>query len=226
MVGSNVRPGTPAFDQLVEAVIWQESRGNPRAVSGAGAAGLMQVMPDTARAPGFGVRPLDGNRRFDAQENRRFGEEYLGAMLNRYDGNVERALAAYNWGAGNADRWNGNRANLPAETQGYLRNILSGARGPGGGRVAGQGSQPATPRLDVAEGPSSSNGQVAQLRGPQDMNPRRAAFEANMQSLANARHNAANTPFSQPGLRIGDSGQSRAATAQVISGVQLARLFE
>ena len=93
--------------ELVEAVIWQESRGNPNAVSPVGARGLMQVMPDTARSPGFGVQPVDPESLFDPAVNRQFGEQYLGAMVNRYQGDTRRALAAYNWGAGNADKWDG-----------------------------------------------------------------------------------------------------------------------
>lgn len=127
--GKVVRPGTPEFDALVEGVIHQESRGNPNAYNAvSGASGLMQVMPDTARSPGFGVRPLDWSRRFDAKESKRFGTQYLGAMLARYDGNVDKALAAYNWGPGNADKWNGDVSRLPAETRDYITKI----RGRGG----------------------------------------------------------------------------------------------
>ncbi|MGR3782660.1 MAG: lytic transglycosylase domain-containing protein, partial [Albimonas sp.] len=112
---------------LVDAVIWQESRGNPNAVNPrTGASGLMQVMPDTARDPGFGVQPLDWSQRFDRNENKRFGTDYLGAMLSRYQGDVDAALAAYNWGPGNADRWvsQGKPMDaLPAETRDYITKI-------------------------------------------------------------------------------------------------------
>ena len=138
MVGQTIRPGTPQFDRLVEQVIWQESSGRPGLVSSAGAAGLMQIMPGTAADPGFGVRPMDWDRRFEPAENRRFGTEYLGAMLENFDGDVSRALVAYNAGPGRAQNWRGDNASLPGETQGYLRNImgrLSGQRddGPPGG---------------------------------------------------------------------------------------------
>lgn len=119
--------------ELVEAVIRAESGGNPFAVSPAGAQGLMQVMPATAKSPGFGVKPLADP--FDPEENRRFGTEYLGAMLRRYGGDREAALAAYNWGAGNADLWvkSGKRRDmLPAETRDYIDRIggyLSGSAG-------------------------------------------------------------------------------------------------
>lgn len=112
---------------LYERVERQESGGNPRAVNPrTGASGVMQIMPDTARDPGFGVRPLDWDRRFDADENRRFGREYLDAMLDRYKGDEARALAAYNWGVGNADKWDGRLESLPQETRNYITNILGG----------------------------------------------------------------------------------------------------
>ena len=123
-----VRRGDQLFDELVNRVIFQESRGNPNAVSPVGAAGLMQVMPGTARSPGFGVKPLDWNQRFNAQENRRFGEDYLAAMLDRYGGDVNKALAAYNWGAGRADKWSGDPRALPAETRDYIANIAQDPR--------------------------------------------------------------------------------------------------
>lgn len=127
---------------LQDAVIHQESRGNPNAVSPAGATGMMQLMPATAANPGFGVRnifqvardmgvPVMGETADVAEMlmrnpevNVAMGTEYLSTMLARYGGDVERALVAYNWGPGNADDWNGSRDSLPEETQGYLRNIL------------------------------------------------------------------------------------------------------
>lgn len=127
---------------LQDAVIHQESRGNPNAVSPVGATGMMQLMPTTAANPGFGVRnifqvardmgvPVMGETADVAEMlmrnpevNVAMGTEYLSTMLARYGGDVERALVAYNWGPGNADDWNGSRDSLPEETQGYLRNIL------------------------------------------------------------------------------------------------------
>lgn len=85
---------------LVDRVIWQESRNDPNALSGLGAAGLMQIMPNTARNPGFGVTPMDDYEkdRFDPVKNVRFGTEYLDAMLEEFDGDEELALIAYNAG--------------------------------------------------------------------------------------------------------------------------------
>jgi hypothetical protein len=117
---------------LAERVEWQESRGNQGAVSPKGAFGVMQLMPDTARDPGFGVAPLNPNAPDPEVENRRVGRDYLNAMLERYGGDQEAALAAYNWGPGNADKWVASgkgRGRLPRETQGYLNNILGDEQG-------------------------------------------------------------------------------------------------
>ena len=100
----------------------QESGWNPNAVSKAGAFGLTQAMPDTAKQPGFGVRPLTDVT--NPTEQLRFGADYLGSQLSKYDGDTTRALIAYNAGQKVADNWDGNPASLPAETQGYIRNIL------------------------------------------------------------------------------------------------------
>jgi hypothetical protein len=118
-----------ADDDLANRVEWQESRGNQNAVSPKGAFGVMQLMPDTAKDPGFGVTPLDPNALDQEAENRRVGREYLKAMKRRYGGDEAAALVAYNWGPGNADKWvagGKDHSRLPVETQGYLKNILGG----------------------------------------------------------------------------------------------------
>ncbi len=116
-----------ASNALINAIIQQESRGNPKALSPAGAMGLMQVMPNTAANPGFGVAPLKNP--WNPVENRRFGTDYFNAMLNRYGGDKEASLVAYNAGPGNADKFlaaNRNYGVLPRrqETEPYVRNIL------------------------------------------------------------------------------------------------------
>jgi len=93
-----------AWEDHIRALEMTESAGNPSAVSPAGAVGRMQTMPDTLRDPGFGVRPANSNS--DA-ELTRVGREYFAAMMRRYNGDVPRALAAYNAGPGTVDQAGG-----------------------------------------------------------------------------------------------------------------------
>ena len=101
---------------LIKAIIKQESNFNPRAVSSAGAQGLMQLMPSTAR--GLGVSDS-----FDPEQNVMAGTRFLKDMLHRYGGNLDDALAAYNWGPGNVDRHGSESAALPRETRNYLAKV-------------------------------------------------------------------------------------------------------
>lgn len=106
ILGRAGRLPTGSLDELhaalVPHVMHQESRGNPRAVSKKGAVGTMQTMPATLRDPGFGVKPAQDDS--DA-ERERVGKDYLKAMLKRYPGRTDLALAAYNAGYTRADRW-------------------------------------------------------------------------------------------------------------------------
>ncbi|MDQ2066747.1 lytic transglycosylase domain-containing protein [Xinfangfangia sp. CPCC 101601] len=126
---------------LFAALITQESGWRPNVTSPKGAYGLTQVMPDTARDPGFGITPLTNVE--DPTDQLRFGAEYLSTMLNRYNGDVPRALAAYNWGAGNADKWSGDPNSLPEETRNYIASITGGGSitksSKGGGEGPGMG---------------------------------------------------------------------------------------
>lgn len=116
--------------ELFYGLVQQESGWSPQARNpSTGAFGLTQAMPATADDPGFGVAPL--KNRQDPNEQLRFGAQYLDAMLDRYDGDERKALAAYNWGPGNADDWSGDMSALPDETRGYISNILGMAGGGG-----------------------------------------------------------------------------------------------
>ncbi len=100
---------------LLEAVMWTESRGNTRALSPKGAMGLMQLMPQTARAMGV----IDA---WDPEQNIHGGARYLRMMANRFNGSLVHTLAAYNAGPEAVSRHNG----IPpyAETQRYVPNVL------------------------------------------------------------------------------------------------------
>jgi soluble lytic murein transglycosylase-like protein len=98
---------------LIKAVIKAESDFNPQAVSHAGARGLMQLMPATARSLGV-------SDSFDPEQNVMAGTRFLGDLLQRYNGNLDSALAAYNWGPGNVDR---RPDRLPSETRNYLAKV-------------------------------------------------------------------------------------------------------
>jgi hypothetical protein len=89
---------------LVPWVINKESGGDPWAVSPKGALGLMQLMPATAVQPGLGVTPLQS---WDPAEQIRFGTDYLGGLLQRYNGDHIKALSAFNAGLGNVDKYGG-----------------------------------------------------------------------------------------------------------------------
>jgi soluble lytic murein transglycosylase-like protein len=100
---------------LVDAVAWQESRYNPRARSSAGAIGVMQLMPGTARNLGV-TNP------HDVRQNVAGGAAYLREQLDRFGNNIPLALAAYNAGPGAVRKYGG----IPPyrETQNYVRKIM------------------------------------------------------------------------------------------------------
>jgi len=107
---------------LVSAVISTESNWNTSAISRRGAQGLMQLIPETAQH--FGVY-----NPFDPTQNVEAGVSYLSSLLERYNGDLPKALAAYNAGPRAVDRWRG----VPdyGETREYVRKVTSSYFQPG-----------------------------------------------------------------------------------------------
>ncbi|QHJ80345.1 MAG: hypothetical protein [Caudoviricetes sp.] len=113
-------------EKLLPFLIKQESGGDPTAVSVKGARGVTQVMPATGSNPGYGVAPMKNQ---SVAEQTRFGKDYLTAMLNKYDGNIEKALAAYNAGPGAVDGWttaSENRAVTQDVGERFMQNTQQG----------------------------------------------------------------------------------------------------
>jgi soluble lytic murein transglycosylase len=114
--------------ELLAAVIYAESRFDPEAVSTAGAVGLMQLLPETAK----GIALRTGGDRFvvtdlrNPEINVRYGSWYLDHLRDRYDGDLRLALAAYHAGPGNVDSWldAGGGIAFP-ETRDYVEQVLS-----------------------------------------------------------------------------------------------------
>src|SRR5277367_2211338 len=125
---------------LVRAVIETESNWNPSAVSRKGAGGLMQLIPTTAQRYG-------ANDVFNPQQNIDAGVRHLKWLLERYNGNLDLALAAYNAGEGAVDRAHG----IPAfrETRDYVQKVQDAYFKPGSGRLESAFSNPRAIHRDV-----------------------------------------------------------------------------
>jgi soluble lytic murein transglycosylase-like protein len=121
---------------LVKAVITQESGWNPQAISRKGAVGLMQLIPSTAQRYG-------AHNSFDPAQNVEAGTSYLKSLLDRYDNDLLKTLAAYNAGENAVDR-NGGVPAYP-ETQKYVRKVSNQYFGPSSGRDTSLWSPPRIP---------------------------------------------------------------------------------
>lgn len=128
-------------EELALAVAMQESGGNQASVSHAGAIGVMQLMPGTAK--GLGVNP------HDLAQNIEGGVRYIAQMLKEQGGNVQHALLAYNWGNGNVAKWKQTGRGvkgqaMPREAQEYAARVLGRMTG-GGAGAAQPGAMPQMP---------------------------------------------------------------------------------
>jgi hypothetical protein len=121
---------------LVKAVISQESGWNPQAISPKGAVGLMQLIPGTAQRYG-------AHNSFDPVQNVEAGTSYLKSLLDRYDNNLDKTLAAYNAGENAVDR-NGGVPAYP-ETQKYVQKVSDRYFQPSSGRNTSLWTPPRTP---------------------------------------------------------------------------------
>ncbi|HDZ9601127.1 TPA: lytic transglycosylase domain-containing protein [Klebsiella pneumoniae] len=110
---------------LLRSVALTESGGNQFAISGAGAQGLFQFMPGTARDMG-----LRGNDVFDPVKSAEAAARYLSMLLQKNGGDLNKALASYNWGIGNVQKYG--MALMPQETRNYIPRVLSNMPGGGG----------------------------------------------------------------------------------------------
>ena len=109
--------------EVFNRLITRESSWNPNAKGSEGEIGYTQIMAATGMNPGFGVTPIKD--RNDPIDNLRFGAEYLGALIEYYDGDYTKALMAYNGGAGNVDKGKASNA-----AQKYAAEVMSGKEVP------------------------------------------------------------------------------------------------
>lgn len=175
------------FDRIAAITVQSESSGNPNAVSPKGARGLMQVMPATARDPGYGIRPSNGTPDDDV----RVGREYLSKMQDIYGGDLAKMWAAYNAGPGavdkavkaGGDKW---LSRMPAETRDYVAKNLAQVGGEGARGEVGAPGVAADPRLDSRKMREAVDKYVAENPGLSERR-KQALYAAADQSVNVAR---------------------------------------
>ncbi|MCW5001075.1 lytic transglycosylase domain-containing protein [Enterobacter roggenkampii] len=122
---ARVSGASGGMDDLLHGIMMTESGGNPLAYNVSGATGAFQFMPGTARDLGLRV-DSQVDERLDPSKSRAAASVYMRQLLKRYDGNVDNALRAYNWGMGNVDKWIANGSDisqLPKETREYTGKV-------------------------------------------------------------------------------------------------------
>jgi soluble lytic murein transglycosylase-like protein len=127
--GEGIKPPEDV-EGLKAYILQKESRGQRYDKAGnlltspKGAQGEMQVMPGTARDPGFGIKPARDN---SPEELRRVGDEYVAALYKEFK-DPKLAAMAYNWGPGNVKKWiaGGMKGPVPKETQQYVASLAKG----------------------------------------------------------------------------------------------------
>jgi hypothetical protein len=105
--------------EVFSRLVAKESGWDPNAKGAAGEVGYTQIMKETAVSPGLGVTPIQD--RSNPEDNLRFGAEYLGALIERYDGDYSKALMAYNGGMGNVDK-----GKVSSAAQKYASDLMGG----------------------------------------------------------------------------------------------------
>lgn len=147
---------------LLRSVALTESGGNQFAVSGAGAKGMFQFMPGTAKDMG-----LRGNDVFDPAKSADAAARYLGMLLRMNGGDLEKTLASYNWGIGNVQKHG--MGLMPEETRNYIPKVLSNMPGSGGATVQQETnihihgvSDPARAGMEVADRQTGVNSRLTQ----------------------------------------------------------------
>ena len=187
---------------LIASVITHESQFNPQATSSAGAQGLMQLMPSTAKQ--YGVTDL-----YNPTQNVVAGTQHLKYLLQRYQGNIPKAIAAYNAGEGRVDQ-----GQYPQETQAFVPKVMNTYQGliaPIGGTVTSGFNAPRGDRLHYGGDISSPAGaqfvaptnlQVTQVRNQMSNSPGGMVWGVDTNTgLEHRFHHV------QPGVKVGDTIQ-------------------